>query len=591
MAINITGGYKPPRTYESETGSKSTGTGSVETLILNIQRLMDMFNPDSEISDLYSDDTYQGGIGEENLQEGAVVSSKIEAVTLNDATTDDLTGTLGYLAVLSGLGKMIKSVSGEVSWSTVPSENLLELANRLNLAEATALENLSTVQATASANLSTVQATASANLATVLGLHDDQSDLIIALTNLVETNETDIEAKSTATNLAVATHTSQISDINDDMASIVGAEWDGTTIVAIMSELASLNTIYSTDSERIEAINSLITQYENADAGLLALITNKVEQSDLDNYTLLTQLATTTENGLMTAVDKMKLDDLTESATLDYAGMLELLNVHKTSSDHDGQYYTQTAINSFLAPLTSHIANTTLHVTTEDKTAWNKAVSDIANEVMDLSTNQTVAGEKTFTDFFNLDFVDSMVTSNYLKGFNVLCADLASGHKNQFSIGRSKSINNCAEITWHNVSAGSASNYMDFGIYGAGTIFSVFANKSVSFIGNVAVGGTVDGRDLATDGARLDGIFTGTLTIPITGWVDNTGDYAKKVVISVTGVTADHLVDVYRADPADKAIMDTAKFSEDVTEGAGTITLYAQTIPTATIACKFKAVK
>lgn len=78
-----------------------------------------------------------------------------------------------------------------------------------------------------------------------------------------------------------------------------------------------------------------------------------------------------------TDLDKSKLDSLTESAEIDYTTMSEALNTHKTSSDHDGQYYTEGEIDTALSTkvetsvFSGHTSSTTVHVVAGEKDTWN----------------------------------------------------------------------------------------------------------------------------------------------------------------------------------------------------------------------------
>ena len=92
---------------------------------------------------------------------------------------------------------------------------------------------------------------------------------------------------------------------------------------------------------------------------------------------------------------KNKLDSLSENASFDYTSMQEALNNHKTSSDHDGRYYTKTELNATLSGkadkviVDGHINSSTIHVTQDDKDVWNgKAdVSDIPTSLSQLTND------------------------------------------------------------------------------------------------------------------------------------------------------------------------------------------------------------
>jgi hypothetical protein len=60
-----------------------------------------------------------------------------------------------------------------------------------------------------------------------------------------------------------------------------------------------------------------------------------------------------------------------------------------------------------------------------------------------------------------------------------------------------------------------ADNTLDF-VIGAGAIVSSMLETNITIAGNISVGGTVDGRDVATDGTKLDGIEAGADVVSTT---------------------------------------------------------------------------
>jgi hypothetical protein len=193
-----------------------------------------------------------------------------------------------------------------------------------------------------------------------------------------------------------------------------GAGWTTENLANLQAQIDNLNDMYSTDSERVAAINAVIADYEAADTNLTTMIENKANQTALDdlagtgrttetvkgnfdnlethkasadhdsryyteaeidgflgdkadqaflvnNYLQKTVLATPTTDGFMAAEDKSKIDALSENATFDYTSMNQALIDHKTSADHDGRYYTETEIDNKLSPYDSHIVNSGIH--------------------------------------------------------------------------------------------------------------------------------------------------------------------------------------------------------------------------------------
>jgi hypothetical protein len=106
-----------------------------------------------------------------------------------------------------------------------------------------------------------------------------------------------------------------------------------------------------------------------------------------------------------TTSDKNKLDSLSENASLNYTSMQEALNNHKTSSDHDGRYYTKTDLDTILSGkadktvVNGHINSSTIHVTQDDKDTWNSKANSVhthsESEIIDLTTTLSGKADKT----------------------------------------------------------------------------------------------------------------------------------------------------------------------------------------------------
>lgn len=83
-------------------------------------------------------------------------------------------------------------------------------------------------------------------------------------------------------------------------------------------------------------------------------------------------------------------------------------------------------------------------------------------------------------------------------------------------------------------------------------------------------------------GTSFADVATGTGIITTTGWEANTGDYDLKLVLTVSGITADDKVFV-TPDPDDIDIAIEAELCTSVDSGVDTLTFYCKTTPTATI--------
>lgn len=106
---------------------------------------------------------------------------------------------------------------------------------------------------------------------------------------------------------------------------------------------------------------------------------------------------------------------------------------------------------------------------------------------------------------------------------------------------------------------------------------------------------TVDGTGSGLDADLFDGknstefqpvCLKGTATIPITGWVSNTGDYKYKLNLAISGVVATDTVYLM----LDKDVQDVASscgMCPSIDEYTGGVTLYVQSIPTASMSVKY----
>jgi hypothetical protein len=69
--------------------------------------------------------------------------------------------------------------------------------------------------------------------------------------------------------------------VNDLLDTLKGLGHGGESLASLKQEIENLNAIYSTDAERVAAINDVIKQFEIADEDLETLIENKANRSDV----------------------------------------------------------------------------------------------------------------------------------------------------------------------------------------------------------------------------------------------------------------------------------------------------------------------
>jgi len=85
-------------------------------------------------------------------------------------------------------------------------------------------------------------------------------------------------------------------------------------------------------------------------------------------------------------------------------------------------------------------------------------------------------------------------------------------------------------------------------------------------------------------------LSSGSGTIPTTGWVANTGDYAFKLDLAVAGILATDYVMVNLANDSIDVAQD-AELSPNITEYAGGITFFCKTIPALSIPFTWKGLR
>lgn len=84
------------------------------------------------------------------------------------------------------------------------------------------------------------------------------------------------------------------------------------------------------------------------------------------------------------------------------------------------------------------------------------------------------------------------------------------------------------------------------------------------------------------DGTFTLSAITGTATIPTSGWASNTGDYAYKLDLAITGMTAEKVLSIFPS-PNDIDVAVAADMCPTVDTYTGGITFYAKRVPTASI--------
>ena len=99
-------------------------------------------------------------------------------------------------------------------------------------------------------------------------------------------------------------------------------------------------------------------------------------------------------------------------------------------------------------------------------------------------------------------------------------------------------LNGTTPVTGIDINSGTIDNVVVGGTTAvAGTFTVLTANTSLGVTGNITVSGTVDGRDVAADGTKLDGIAAGATNVTNNNQLTNGAGYTTNVG-DITGVTA-----------------------------------------------------
>ena len=186
----------------------------------------------------------------------------------------------------------------------------------------------------------------------------------------------------------------------------------------------------------------------------------------------------------------------------------------KTSSDVDHTAIQNIGTNTH-AQIDSHIADNTIHFT-EASINLDNITEGTTNKFFTSTEETKLSGIETGAtadqDLSNL-VPYSGANQDLNLGLKILKHDDQWGMKWQFA-GTSDTVEmNQAETAWKwNVGGGGVTKYR-FNTTKSGSIngpiLDLGLDGDATFYGNIAVSGTVDGRDIASDGTKLDGIETG----------------------------------------------------------------------------------
>lgn len=134
---------KPTRRFSADVGQASTYDAGPDAIEQDLDKAFTMFSPEAQHSD-----ASPGGIGEENLQPGAVSDAILGNRTV-DQTIATAYANIGPLTtILSWFAKVLRGIVGGANWYTAPTRTL-EALNTVADANEADIENKHTTHRTA----------------------------------------------------------------------------------------------------------------------------------------------------------------------------------------------------------------------------------------------------------------------------------------------------------------------------------------------------------------------------------------------------------------------------------------------------------
>jgi hypothetical protein len=270
----------------------------------------------------------------------------------------------------------------------------------------------------------------------------------------------------------------------------------------------------------------------------------------------------------MSAADKTKIDGIEASATADQTNSEIRTAVEAATDSHVFTDADHTKLNGIEASATADQTDAEIRAAVEaatdsnvftdaDHTKLNSIeasadVTDATNVAAAgalMTSGGTVTGDVTFTgDNYNVVWDKS---DNSLEFKDNARARFGDG--NDLQIYHTGSISQILDIgsgdLWIggdaniNIANAALNEYKaQFATNGAVTLYHDNAAKiatsgsGISVTGNIAVTGTVDGRDVAADGSKLDGIAAGATNVTNTNQLSNGAGYVTSS--GVTGISA-----------------------------------------------------
>ena len=232
-----------------------------------------------------------------------------------------------------------------------------------------------------------------------------------------------------------------------------------------------------------------------------------------------------TVDGRDIASDGTKLDTIETNATADQTKAdIDALNINADLLDgqHGSYYtgYTDTAISNLIdsSPSALNTLNELAAALGDDANFSTTITNSIATKMP--KAGGTFTGDVTFQG------------DNYNIVWDKSTDDLVFDQEARLDFGGGASIRRRSSGIFNITGSTSSDTYFNYSnsllFYRSGSLTLSLGSSGINVIGNVSVSGTVDGRDVATDGTKLDGIeasadVTDTTNVTAAGALMTTG--------------------------------------------------------------------
>lgn len=125
------------RTFNGTAGTTSRSTRGPSAIIADLDALGKFFDTDQ----------VGGGIGADNIQDGAITDAKIGVGSIDDVTAVPYANTGTLTQIMSWFAKQLKAIIGGAAWSSTPPDSLTGLDARLTTAEGSITDNQTAIAA------------------------------------------------------------------------------------------------------------------------------------------------------------------------------------------------------------------------------------------------------------------------------------------------------------------------------------------------------------------------------------------------------------------------------------------------------------